>query len=205
MRLTKKVRATIRSLEGGAIVSLRVAVLAVFGLVFSAAPNRADDSFIANIRFDRPLAIHEVRALGQASGADVVVMEGEFTAGSDTFYEFYPPQTARLATPDEEGVIRQLRLDYLSSFLDDFPDELRAAERYAAERDRLLAIERAVKGRDVGPVRFLKATIAAPDLSSIELLRETGTVNLHPTRNLDLGHSARESSSAAGVLPASDG
>jgi hypothetical protein len=200
MRLTKKVRATIRSLKGGAMVSLRVAVLAVFGLVFSAAPNRADDLFIANIRFDRPLAIHEVRALGQASGADVVVMEGEFTAGSDTFYEFYPPQTARPATPDEEGVIRQLRLDYLSSFLDDFPDELRAAER-----DRLLAIERAVKGRDVGPVRFLKATIAAPDLSSIELLREMGTVNLHPTRNLDLGHSARESSSAAGVLPASDG
>jgi len=35
MRLTKKVRATIRSLEGGAMVSLRVAVLAVFGLVFS--------------------------------------------------------------------------------------------------------------------------------------------------------------------------
>jgi hypothetical protein len=127
-------------------------------------------------------------------------MEGEFTAGSDTFYEFYHPQTARLAAPDEEGVIRQLRLDYLSSFLDDFPDELRAAER-----DRLLAIERAVKGRDVGPVRFLKATIAGPDVSSIELLREMGTVNLHPTRNLDLGHSARESSRAAGVLPASDG
>ena len=143
------------------------------------------DASKARIIFKLPLSVSEVAKLATSKGLYVEMLEGEFTVGSVSLYDFYPVQ--QQVSPET------LEADYARSRLAYFADSLQE-EVYLTEEQRkslgpqFQAMKMALQRQDAGRIRIQKATFSGnastiQALSQHEVVSEVNLIDSNPQSN----------------------